>query len=129
MQSHVTKHLSHYGVLTYYQHGFRAKQSTETQIKCAIHDIVSAIQSKKTIQAAILDFSIASAKVPHRRLLTKLDYYGVRGSQRNVFESFLIRHTQSVRSIRGGIVCFCSHSIRPSPGNGLRAVVVVTVHN
>ena len=43
VHSHVMKHLSQYGVLTDYQHGFSAKRSTETQLTCTIHDIVSAI--------------------------------------------------------------------------------------
>ena len=73
----VCKHLSQYGVFTDHQHGFRAKRSTETQLICTIHDIASAIQSNKTIHAAILDFSKAFDKVPHRRLLKKLDYYGI----------------------------------------------------
>ena len=34
--------------------------------------------------------------VSHRRLLKKLDYYGIRGSLRNWFESFLTQRTQSV---------------------------------
>ena len=89
MHNHVTKYLSQYGVLTDYERGFKAKRSTETQLICTIHDIASAIQSNKTtIHAAILDFSKAFDKVPHRRLLTKLDYYGIRGSLLNWFESF-----------------------------------------
>ena len=60
VHSHVTKHLSQYGVLTDYQHRSRAEPSTETQLICTIHDIASAIQSNKTIHVAILDFSKAS---------------------------------------------------------------------
>ena len=90
------KHLSQHGVLTDYQHGFRAKRSTETQLICAIHDIASDIQLNKSTHAAILDFSKAFDKVPHRRLLKKLDYYGIRGSLHNWFESFLTQRTQSV---------------------------------
>ena len=45
VHSHVRKHLSQYGVLTNYQHAFRVKRSTETQLICTIHDIASAIQS------------------------------------------------------------------------------------
>ena len=96
MHSHVAKHLSQYGMFTDYQRGFKAKRSTETQLICTIHDIASAIQSNKTIHAAILDFSKAFDKVPYRRLLTKLDYYGIRGSLLNWFESFLTQCTQSV---------------------------------
>ena len=85
MHSHVTKHLSQHD----HQHGFKAKRSTETQLICTIHDIASAIQSNKTIHAAILDFSKAFDKVPYRRCLTKLDCYGIRGL-------FRTQRTQSV---------------------------------
>ena len=78
MHSHVMKHLSKYGVLTDYQHGFRAKRSTETQLICTIHDRASAFQSNKTTHAALLDFSKAFDKVPHRRLLTKLGVLQIR---------------------------------------------------
>ena len=56
---------------------------------CIIHDIESAIQSNKTIHAAILDFSKALDKVLYRRCLTKLDCYGIRGL-------FRTQRTQSV---------------------------------
>ena len=93
---HAMNHLSECGVLTDYHHGLRARRSTETQLICTIHDIASAIQSNKTIHAAILDFSKAFDKVSHRRLLKKLDYYGIRGPLHNWFESFLTQRTQSV---------------------------------
>ena len=96
MHSHVMKHLSQYGVFTDYEHGFKAKRSTETRLICTIHDTASAIQSNKIIHAAILDFSKAFDKVLYRRLLTKRDYYGIRGSLLNWFESFLTQRTQSV---------------------------------
>ena len=70
-------------MLTDYQHGFRAKPSTEIQLICIIHEIASAIQCNKTIHAAILNFSKAFDKLPHRCLLTKLDYYGIRCSLLN----------------------------------------------
>ena len=43
----------------------KAKRSTETELICTIHAIASAIQSNKTIHAAILDFSKAFDKVPY----------------------------------------------------------------
>ena len=106
------------GVLTDYQHGFSSKRSTETQLVYIIHDIASANQSNKTIYDAILDFSRAFEKVPHRRLLTKVDYYGIRGPLFNCFESFLTQRTQSV-VIEGGIICSCSHDIRVPQGTVL----------
>ena len=53
VHSHVMNHLCHlsqYGMLTDYQHGFRAKRSTETHPICTIHDIASTIQSNKNIR-------------------------------------------------------------------------------
>ena len=82
-----------YGVLTDNQHVFRAKRSTETQFICTTHDTASAIQSSKLTHAAVLDFSKAFDKLPHRRLLTKLGYYVIRGSLLNRFESFLTQCT------------------------------------
>jgi hypothetical protein len=37
------------------------------------------MSSGKQIDAILLDFSKAFDKVPHRRLLMKLDHYGIRG--------------------------------------------------
>ena len=66
--------LSQYGEFTDYQHGFRAKRSSDTQLISTIDDIASAIQSNKTNHPAILVFSKAFEKLP---LLTKLEYYGI----------------------------------------------------
>ena len=44
----------------------------------------------------LLDFSKAFDKVPHKRLLTKLDYYGVRGDILAWIEEFLSSRSQKV---------------------------------
>lgn len=43
-----------------------------------------------------MNISKAFGKVPHRRLITKLDYYGIRGSLLHWFESLPTQRTQSV---------------------------------
>lgn len=43
-----------------------------------------------------MSFSKAFGKVPHRRLMTKLDYYGIRDSLLHWFESLPTQRTQSV---------------------------------
>ena len=109
-------------MLTDYQNGFRPKRSTQTQLVYTIHDIASVNQSNKTIHTAILDFSTAFNKVPHRRLLTRLDYYGIRGSLFNWFESFLTQRTQSV-VIAPVVMTSCSHDIRVPQGTVLRPLL------
>ncbi len=44
----------------------------------------------------ILDFTKAFDKVPHKKLLWKLDHYGVRGNLLNCVEGFLLERHQSV---------------------------------
>ena len=90
------KHLDSHWILTDLQHGFRAKRSTVTQLITTIHDLVKTIQDNKSVRAAILDSSKAFDKVPHQRLLRKLEYFGVRKNLLKWFESFLIGRTQSV---------------------------------
>ena len=44
----------------------------------------------------IMDFTKAFDKVPHRRLLYKLDYYGIRGSTHKWISSWLSERSQKV---------------------------------
>ena len=44
----------------------------------------------------IMDFAKAFDKVPHRRLLHKLDYYGIRGSSNKWISSWLFGRTQQI---------------------------------
>ena len=53
------------------QHGFRAKRSTETQLS---EDIGKHLGTDKAVDMAILDFYKAFDKVPHKRLMSKLNY-------------------------------------------------------
>ena len=45
---------------------------------------------------AIFDFLTAFDSVPHRCLITKLDYYGIRGNTQQWITSFLLDRTQCV---------------------------------
>ena len=90
---HVMKHLELHNMLTDSQHGFRAKRSTETQLIQIIHYISKSLDKKETVYVAILDFNKAFDKVPHKRLIHKLNYYGISGSIATWIETFLIGWT------------------------------------
>ena len=90
------KHLEQHNILTDSQHGFRAKKSTETQLIQTIHDISKFLDKWKPLIMAILDFTKAFDKVPHKRLIHKLNYYGITGSIATWIETFLTGRTQQV---------------------------------
>jgi hypothetical protein len=54
------------------------------------------MSSGKHIDAILLYFSKTFDKVPHRRLLMKLDHYGIRGTTLKWIQDFLIGRTQQV---------------------------------
>ena len=58
--------------------------------------LVISLDKKETVDMAILDFTKAFDKVPLKRLIHKLNYYGISGSIATWMETFLIRRTQHV---------------------------------
>lgn len=48
------------------------------------------------LDVILLDFAKASDKVPHGRLLHKLDYYGIQNSTHAWIADFLLNRTQQV---------------------------------
>ena len=78
LHSQVMKHLDLHKILSDNQHGFHKKQSRESQLILTIQDLASGLEDGKQINAILLDFSKAFDKVPHQRLLLKLQHYGIR---------------------------------------------------
>ena len=59
-------------------------------------DLSKNINSGKQVNMAILDFSKAFDKVSHRRLSSKLDYYGIRHHTKQLIDCFLSERSQKV---------------------------------
>ena len=99
--SNINKHLALDSILADCQHGFRSRRSCETQLVQFVHDIISNLdgamnRGHKQTDLIIMDFAKAFDKVPHRRLLHKLDYYGIRGSTHKWISSWLSGRSQQV---------------------------------
>jgi hypothetical protein len=78
--SNIKNHLSQNNLLSDNHHGFRARRSCETQLITTVQELAKNMSSGKQIDAILLDLSKAFDRVPHRRLLMKLDHYGIRGT-------------------------------------------------
>ena len=99
--SNINKHLALDSILADCQHGFRSRRSCETQLVQFVHDVISNLdgamnRGHKQTDLIIMDFAKAFDKVPHRRLLHKLDYYGIRGSTHKWISSWLAGRSQQV---------------------------------
>ena len=113
--SNINKHIAFESILADYQHGFRSQRSCETQLVQFFHDLVSNLdralnRNHRQTDVIIMDFAKAFDKVPHRRLLYKLDFYGIRDkriySQMDHFMALLALSKSGVRW----------PSLRSSPG-------------
>lgn len=74
---HIMEHCEQYNIILTNQHGFRAKRSCETQLVETIEDIARNRNFGNAIDLLILDCSKAFDTVPHKKLLLKLNMYGI----------------------------------------------------
>ena len=74
ISSNIMKHLESENIFFDWQHGFRSKRSTETQLLKMVHQLSDSLDRKKQVDITVLDFSKAFAIVSHTYLAIKLDY-------------------------------------------------------
>ncbi|CAB3387693.1 Hypothetical predicted protein [Cloeon dipterum] len=82
------------------QHGFRNARSCTTMLMRTLDDWSAALdnQSGAHVNVVFLDWAKAFDKVPHQRLLTKLQHYGVDGAALKMAKkNFLVGRSQFVR--------------------------------
>ena len=94
--SSIMKHLDTNNILNDAQHGFRKKRSCESQLILTVQDLAKTLDNAGQADLILLDFSKAFDKVPHKRLLYKTGYYGIRGNTNRWIGDFLGERTQQV---------------------------------
>ena len=94
--SNLMKHLESNNILYDLQHGFRSSRSCETQLISFIQKLAKKNYDKIQTDVIVMDFAKAFDKVPHKRLLYKLKYYGADTNTLNWIEDFHTLRTQTV---------------------------------
>ena len=84
------------------QFGFIGGRSTTLQLLTFIDECVKTLARGDTVDTVYLDFSKAFDTIPHRRLIGKLEAYGIDGSLLSWISSFLMGRTQKV-SVNGSL--------------------------
>ncbi|KAJ1531399.1 hypothetical protein ONE63_000080 [Megalurothrips usitatus] len=94
----VCEYLLHNNILNEFQSGFRPGHSTTTALLKVAEDIRLAIDRRKLVLAALLDFSKAFDKVHHGLLLVKFKKNGFLKSVINWFHAYLSDRRQRVKA-------------------------------
>lgn len=97
MYKRLTKFVDKNKILSNQQYGFRKSRSTEFSIIEVIDKITKAIDQGKYTIGIFLDLSKALDTINHEILIKKLEYYGMRGIARKLFENYLGNRKQIVK--------------------------------
>ncbi len=83
-------------ILVDYQHGFRTKQSCESQLMVTLEGIARARDKGYSIDNLMIDFRKVFNIVPHDRLMMQIRQYGIGRDIGNWTEAWLTNRTQQV---------------------------------
>lgn len=96
----VVEHLEENKLIYDGQHGFRGRRSTLTNLLTYMETLTAAVDNQIPVDVNYLDCRKAFDTVPHKRLLAKLEAYGIRGKILEWIKAFLTGREQYVE-IRG----------------------------
>ena len=88
--------LEHNKIIYCKQFGFRKDFSTTHAIITLIENVQSALDNNKFACENFIDFEKECDTVDHNILLSKLNYYGIRGIANDWFKSYLSNQSQVV---------------------------------
>ena len=93
----VLEYMQEFDLLCDAQHGFVPRRSCASQLLSCMEDWTKAIEQGQQVDVAYLDFAKAFDSVPHKRMIQKLQNYGVGGNLLRWLEAFISDRRQRVR--------------------------------
>ena len=84
------------GIIHENQYGFRKGHSTSHALNYSVEHVQSLIRKKQHVLGIFIDLSKAFDTIDHRKLITKLNNYGIRGNALRLIESYLSNRKQFV---------------------------------
>jgi len=97
IRDNIINHLKDNKLLSTKQFGFLKGRSTTLQLLKILDDWTEILESGDLIDVVYTDFQKAFDTVPHRRMLTKLEAYGINGNLLEWIRSFLTNRKQRVK--------------------------------
>ena len=96
VRDQLNNHLLENKLLSPHQFGFTSGRSCITQLISTVNDWMQYLDNDEPVDAIYLDLQKAFDKVPHARLLTKLEGYGIQGNLLLWITDFLSERRQYV---------------------------------
>ena len=96
MHSQVTDYFCDLKLFYENQYGFRKRHSTELAALELVDRILNAIDKKEIPLTIFIDLSKAFDTIDHSILIQKLNYYGIRDKEGELFISYLNNRKQSI---------------------------------
>ena len=90
-------YLLNQGFITKHQHGFIKRESVTSNLLECLEDWTLNLQSRHVTDVIFIDFKKAFDTACHKKLLFKLQSYGIHGNLFNRIQAFLLGRSQSVR--------------------------------
>lgn len=102
LKDSIAKYLNEKNLLNSSQHGFTNGRSCLTNLLCFFESVVNYVDKKEAVDVIYLDFQKAFDRVPHQRLLLKIESIGIKGKVLTWLSAWLSNRQQRV-VLNGGM--------------------------
>ena len=97
IRNQIILHCNSNNLISAAQHGFISNHSTVINLLEVMNDITLALDNKDSIDIIYIDFLKTFDSVSHKKLILKLEYYGINGSVLKWISSFLTNRAFCVK--------------------------------